>query len=374
MNNNVKQIIRKNKILNAFSKSLYHAGLYIKRYPADKKRGTRLLQKLKNVDTERHNIWYFGVPTHKNLGDQAQRCCITSWVKENYPDSDIVEITSRAFNINQSKIMPVLKKLIKPSDLIIMQSGYTMTGIHPDEISHRVITETFSDNKVLFFPQTILFYNEKLKNKTVSAIDKNKNTILLTRDTVSFETAKNLYKNITVDCYPDIVTSQIGKYDFNSKRDGILFCMRNDAEQYYERSEVLKLIERLKTKSKVELTDTTVDGIDFSTDCDSIWNQILSVIESYSKYELIITDRYHGTIFSLIAGTPVIVLKTNDHKVSTGVDWFKGIYDSHIFAADSLKHAELIANDLLGKELAHKLDNYFDREYYKKLKAKFLGD
>ena len=371
---NIKKSIRTNRFLKSTVKPVYRFLRSVKRYPMEKKCGKILLQKLDSYSNENHTIWYFGVPTHKNLGDQAQRCCITSWVKENYPNSDIVEITSRAFNINQSRIMPALKKLIKPSDLIIMQSGYTMTGIHPDEISHRVITETFSDNKVLFFPQTILFYNEKLKNKTVSAIDKNKNTILLTRDSVSFETAKNLYKNITVDCYPDIVTSQIGKYDFNSKREGILFCMRNDAEQYYERSEVLKLIERLKSKNKVELTDTTVDGIDFSADCDSIWNQILSVIESYSKYELIITDRYHGTIFSLIAGTPVIVLKTNDHKVSTGVDWFKGIYDSHIFAADSLNQAELIANDLLGKELAHKLDNYFDREYYKKLKAKFLGD
>ena len=62
-------------------------------------------------------------------------------------------------------------------------------------------------------------------------------------------------------------------------------------------------------------------------------------IEDYSRYKIIITDRYHGTILSLVAGTPVIILKTNDHKVTTGADWFKGVYDEHVFLANDLKNA-----------------------------------
>lgn len=365
----MKNLIRSNKILSSTIKPVYRFFRYAKNYPQEKKCGKALLQRLDNYNNIKHTVWYFGVPSHMNLGDQAQRCCITRWIKENYPDSDIFEITSREFNRTHKKVVDRLKTKIKPDDLIVMQSGYTMTGIHPDETSHRIISETFADNKVLFFPQTILFYNERLKNKTVRAIEKNKNVILLTRDNTSFETAKALYKNITVDCYPDIVTSQIGKYDFNNKRDGILFCMRNDAEQFYDRKDVLNLINKFKSKKKVDLTDTTVNWKDFGTDCDSIWPQIFSVIESYSKYELIITDRYHGTIFSLIAGTPVIVLKTNDHKVSTGVDWFKGVFDDYVVLANDLNDAEIKAEAMLGKQFDYKLSDYFDKKYYKKLKS-----
>lgn len=50
-----------------------------------------------------------------------------------------------------------------------------------------------------------------------------------------------------------------------------------------------------------------------------------------SHYKVVITDRYHGTIFSLIANTPVIIIKSTDHKVTTGADWFKGIYDDYVY-------------------------------------------
>ncbi len=59
--------------------------------------------------------------------------------------------------------------------------------------------------------------------------------------------------------------------------------------------------------------------------------------------KLIITDRYHGTILSLVAGTPVIVIKTTDHKVTTGAEWFRGVYDDYVYLAESLQQAYDIA-------------------------------
>ena len=63
---------------------------------------------------------------------------------------------------------------------------------------------------------------------------------------------------------------------------------------------------------------------------------IINEIERYSHYKLIVTDRYHGTIFSLVAGTPVIIIKTTDHKVITGAEWFKGLYDKYVYVANTL--------------------------------------
>ena len=94
-------------------------------------------------------------------------------------------------------------------------------------------------------------------------------------------------------------------------------------------------------------------------------------IESYSHYKVTITDRYHGTIFSLCAGTPVIIIKTTDHKVTTGADWFKGIYDDYVYVAEDLDDAYRLASDILSKRISHKLEPYFKEQYYDKLKNIF---
>ena len=98
---------------------------------------------------------------------------------------------------------------------------------------------------------------------------------------------------------------------------------------------------------------------------------IESEIETYSNYQVTITDRYHGTIFSLCAGTPVIILKTTDHKVTTGADWFKGVYDDYVYVAEDLDDAFHKAKEILTKNLNHQLKPYFKTEYYDKLKSLF---
>ena len=84
-----------------------------------------------------------------------------------------------------------------------------------------------------------------------------------------------------------------------------------------------------------------------------------------------ITDRYHGTILSLVAGTPAIIIKTNDHKVTTGAKWFQGVYDSHVFLADSLEEACELAKQLHDAPPQYRLSPYFEEQYYDKLPALF---
>ena len=69
-----------------------------------------------------------------------------------------------------------------------------------------------------------------------------------------------------------------------------------------------------------------------------------------------ITDRYHGTIFSLCAGTPVIILKTTDHKVTTGADWFKGVYDDYVYVAKDLDDAYSLCQKVLAKKLSYHIN------------------
>jgi exopolysaccharide biosynthesis predicted pyruvyltransferase EpsI len=89
----------------------------------------------------------------------------------------------------------------------------------------------------------------------------------------------------------------------------------------------------------------------------------------FSRYRVTITDRYHGTIFSLAANTPVIVIKTTDHKVTTGADWFKGVYDDSVFVAESLDHAYELAGKILKNYNYPILRSYFKENYYDRLSA-----
>lgn len=127
---------------------------------------------------------------------------------------------------------------------------------------------------------------------------------------------------------------------------------------------------KLEEESRVVRKDTQGKA-SFKTIRKNLWKFIYSEIESYSHFDVTITDRYHGTIFSLCAGTPVVIIKTTDHKVITGADWFKDIYDDYVYVAKDLEDAIRISQKILKSNLAHTLRPYFKTEYYDKLKSLF---
>lgn len=168
------------------------------------------------------------------------------------------------------------------------------------------------------------------------------------------------------------MTTLIGQYEFNTERNGILFCIRNDSEKYYSDTEINGLMERLSSMEKCDRLDTTIH-----VEPHVIRGNLKKFIEDYfhkfSQYKVVITDRYHGTIFSLVANTPVIVIQTKDHKVKTGVDWFKGVYDDQVYFAENLDAAYDMARKIIGGHLYKKNSRYFEKVYYSKLREKVQG-
>ena len=312
-------------------------------------------------------IFYIGVPAHSNLGDLAQGVCIRRWIKKHYPERKLIEIETNALVNTRFSLLKKLKSVYNDGDFIVFQSGYTTTdlGGFADEM-HCQIIKTLPQAKILMMPQTIFFESEKRKLRTSQIYNSNTNMLFLARDKVSYKMALSMFPDLSVKLYPDIVTTLIGTCSYNNKRDGILFCCRDDSEKFYSDEEIAVLMNKCKKYANIKRTDTTK-----SVNCrDIIANAadyIFAEIESFSHYKVIITDRYHGTIFSLIAGTPVIIIKTTDHKVTTGAEWFKGIYDDYVFLADSLEEAAVLADKLYHRECDNKLTPYFESEYYDKL-------
>ena len=196
------------------------------------------------------------------------------------------------------------------------------------------------------------------------------NMLFLARDTVSFETAKTMFTDVPVLAFPDIVTTLIGSYNFDNVREGICLCRRDDGEKFYSKGDLLNLEEKLKKIDKVTVTDTTIKE-NYLQIRSNLQAFIESEIEKLSHYRVVITDRYHGTIFSLAAGTPVIIIKTTDHKVVTGADWFKGIYDNYVYVATDLQDAYQRAIQICTSFDYQLLKPSMKQMYYDKLKTKF---
>lgn len=319
------------------------------------------------------NIFYLGITNHLNLGDNAQRYCIDKWIKENYPECNVYHFIADSVISKRVNFAFRLKKIIKVEDIIIFQSGYTtqdLGGCH--EYMHRYIIEHFPNTRILMMPQTIFFKYQVNKDRCAKVYNTAKRMLFLARDRDSYNDAQKMFPDINTALYPDIVTSLIGQYNFNNERNKILICRRNDGEKYYSEAELINLKNLLEEQFNipVDLTDTNANVS--VKDLRNNFKKYLDIeLEMYSKYKVVITDRYHGTIFSLIAGTPVIVIKTNDHKVATGVDWFKGIYDDCARFAPELDQVPIMVKEMMDNRTENKMKSYFNEEYYMKLKQLF---
>ena len=339
-------------------------------YGLKKELGEENLRNLEAVGTDTKKVWYFAVSRNSNMGDRAQWCYICDWLEGNYSDSEIVSITSYGFDFYEKKILKILKRLINEDDLIVFQSGYHFTGKSPNENVFYKIVKNFPNNKLVFFPQTFSFENEKLKIQTAKRFGIHDHILMLARDNVSFELAKELLPKADVRLFPDIVTTKIGLRHYGNERDGILMVVRDDAEQYYDRKDIEKCAEELRGITHVDTVDTTIKG---AANTREEYNEYIeNLIESYSHYKCIITDRFHGTIFSLAAGTPTIVIRTTDHKVTIGAEWFKPIYPEMIKTVDTLEEAVALAKDIVINDRVYEMKKYFKETYYDELKQIIL--
>ena len=360
--------IRRNEKVKEFLAPFYKGYIYCKEYNRNKCYAIGAIKKLLEVDITQKRIWYFCVPTHSNLGDQAQACCIEKYFRKFFSDHIVFKLSNNAFDFYEEKILMILKEKIKETDLIFFQSGYTFTGIHPYENMHRKIVENFPYNKIVFLPQTVKFKNQKILENVQNFYGKYDNIYFFARDKIWYDIYKSIFpEHRNVHCFPDIVTTEIGNYDFNNnERNGILLCVRNDVEKLYSFQEISLFKEKLQKIAKVSLSDTNSETKENSL--KEYWKKIEETIDDYAQYQVIITDRYHGTIFALIANTPVIILKTTDHKVVTGADWFEGVYEDYVYVVNDLEEASQVAQQIVTGFEYRKLPSYFKEKYYDRLK------
>lgn len=323
-------------------------------------------------------IYLLCEPKHTNLGDQAQLMCTLNWLKENYPHHRIVRFGYMfgVFDFNmKSRLKDMLllfkylylKLTIRKEDFFVGHSGYLFVDHHIGWATFSFITKYFPNQKIIILPQTINFYSPVAKQIAARSFGDKNNLMLLCRDNVSYENAKQLFGNTKLLLFPDIVTSLIGSMNFDSTREGILFCLRNDIEAFYSKEDIQEFASRFGNIRK-EFTDTSckTTGKVMEKRREQL---VYDKIKYISSFKVVVTDRYHGTIFSAIASTPVVVINSADHKLSSGVDWFsEAQFGVYVQFADSLDEAYDKASSILKrKDLSYNNPPYFKQKYWDKL-------
>lgn len=337
------------------------------------------MEQLKKAGSESRRIYFCGIPVHNNMGDQAQRHCIEKWCGTWYPDYRIVPLSTWAFY--EGSFRKALERQVGAEDIFVIQSGYCTTSRHYDHPMHRYIVSRFTKNRILIMPQTVRFVQEKDGRKTGKIYDAHPGLLFLARDRTSFASARHFFPGTKVLLFPDIVTTLIGTRRPSCAREGVLLCIRNDAEKKYGEDQILLLERKFReTGVRCDRTDTnsTLPAGDLQ---DRFEEELEKLLTRFSSYRVVITDRYHGTIFSMIAKTPVIVLATRDHKVKSGTEWFRGICDRAFRNAGSVGEAFRLAQEVLRQgEFADSAQAdaqpaedrpYFREKYYDHLKEEF---
>lgn len=316
-------------------------------------------------DSQNPRIYYFLTPTHSNLGDQAQLLCWQKLFAKWYKNYDIIEIPSI---IGTDKVFSAIIKKINQHDLIYIHSGYLVCDLYANWKMICRVVDTFKQFKITILPQTIHFIDNSIQEMVSHSFKSHGNIHLICRDKVSYSKAQQIFRNIELSVLPDVVTTLIGTNYIPEyrKRNGVLLCVRHDAEKLYSDEQINELKDRLNGIN-VDISDTTTNANiwEWSNNREDI---IQDYLKTFSKFQVIVTDRYHGTIFSQIVNTPVIVLSSSDHKLKSGVDWFpKEIFGKNLMYAQNLENAYNYINEILSRKGAIIMNPpYFLNTYYNK--------
>lgn len=313
----------------------------------------------------KRKIFVLTAPAHSNLGDHAQSYCIETILKNKYPGDDIYIFDEKSIVKNYYELLFIIKQQFRDGDSILVHSGYRLTNLYMvSENIIEMIGKIFKDNRIIFLPQTINYTDKVIQTRAERII--RQNAIIMCRDRKSLNKAKNIFSKSQILLYPDIVTSLIGRYKFNNNKKGILLVMRDvtDGESIESNEDKKEIMEKLRAIAYVDQTDTTID-VEWEKIARNREYYVLKEIGKYSQYQLIITNRFHGTIFALAANTPVIVMPTKDHKVVEGVKWFKKAGYKDCFLCKNKDEVLKKTKEIIKKNKPSNNSDYFYQQYYK---------
>lgn len=308
-------------------------------------------------------IVLFGTSAHGNLGDQAIAISEMDFLSKIAHKRKVIEIPMPLLKTHRRKI----KNCIGKKDTVIISGGGWMGNlwIH-NEITIREIVEDYINNRVIIFPQTLYYIEDEIGRQTASdtkkLFDRHNNLILTVRDYKSFNFAKNnlgFIPNKNLLFCPDMVvygTLAPQNIDTFDKKKAIV-CLRSDIEKKHNTESIKSILHEVGYT--ISETTTVINKLIPM----SKRNQIVEEkIHELGRAAVVVTDRLHAMLFSLLAGTPCIAFDNTTGKVF-GVGEYLKSNGMPVFLADKLNDTMIESIDIIKSKylLTEKLNSYFNR-------------
>lgn len=307
----------------------------------------------------------FGIPIHGNIGDQAIAIAENKFL-EDIGLKNVLEIISPDIE----NALKALKKIVNKRAIILIHGGGFLGNQWSieQERTEKVI-ESFLDNKIIIFPQTIYFTGNKegkiAEEKARKVFSKHHSLVICAREDKSYLMMKEIFPNVKVIFIPDIVL-YLGEFEKHFEKDGILLCLRKDPEAKLKAGDRKMIYDIVsKYERNIAWTDTVIDQVININEREECFYKKL---EEFAKSKLIITDRLHGMIFAAMTKTPCIVMGNYNHKVKGVYEWIKNL--KYITYIDSIDEVEEKVKELydLKVDKYDKIDENLFNELIEELK------
>lgn len=261
-------------------------------------------------------IVLFGTPAHGNLGDQAIAISELKYLHDISENREVIEIPMPLYKTHRR----LIRKYIGANDTIIISGGGWMGNlwIH-NEITIREIVTDYINNRVIIFPQTLYYTDDEAGQKTAietkSIFDKHNDLILSVRDSQSYEYAQLTLgfaeKHKLLFCPDMVVYGTLANEECSiSKRKNALLCLRSDIEKANDTDYVRKILKN--TGYDIRETTTVVNQLIPFSKREQI---VKDKIREFGDASIVVTDRLHAMIFSLLSGTPCFAFDNATGKV-----------------------------------------------------------
>lgn len=281
-----------------------------------------IIYKEKQKITKNIKFIICSAPIHNNFGDDAILMSTKNFLNFYFPENKQVILYLNEISNNKRLINYIINK----EDILIINGGGYF-GLYEDYVKEYIyIINSFPNNQIIFFPCSIQYIkNELIYKKFINAYNKHKNITIFTRDNKSHEIAEKIFKNISIYIVPDIVTRfNMSIIEKNENRHGVLLLLRKDELLLTDQDRLY--INKLAKKyfnNNIFKADSNNYILPFGSNHET---ETIKFINNISKKKLVITDRLHGMIFSIITGTPCIVFGNNYHKIeSSYYTWFNNL-------------------------------------------------
>lgn len=290
---------------------------------------------INKVDKTRKNIFIFLAGFYQNLGDMALTYSQTAFLQNLYPDANVVAIPSTS----TYQSIKTLKKVISNDDIITVIGGGNMDDMYTSlELARLHVVKSFSNNRIISFPQTMAFsdttYGIKRRKQSHKVYAAHKNLTLFVREPNSLERVKKYFTNVEIGYCPDIVLS-LNKVEPVCERTDVICCLRSDKEQNLSNDEKQDIKSKVINAFPDAIFTDTVDVA--LSDCTP--ERYADTLENFwlklRKSKVVITDRLHCMIFCAITGTPCVVFDNSNCKIS-------GVYNQWM---SDISYIKLFSND-----------------------------